>query len=56
MNFERTERWPDSWLKGQTAPASVRAAEASLEQLVSSAIGDMRLLWLNVPDTAGPGK
>jgi hypothetical protein len=54
MNLHHTGNWPDSWSKGQTASASVRDAETSLERLVSSTIGDMRLLWLNVPDTAGP--
>ena len=55
INREPDFAWPDTWGKGQTAPKSVREAEVALEKKVSVAIGDMRLLWLSVPDSAGPG-
>jgi hypothetical protein len=55
INRERHREWPDTWAKGQTAPKVVRDAEAELEQHVSRIIGDMRVLWINVSDTAGPG-
>jgi hypothetical protein len=55
INIEPSGNWPETWSKGQTAPASVRQSEISLERLVSNAIGEMKLLWLNVPDTVGPG-
>jgi hypothetical protein len=55
INIEPSGNWPETWSKGQTAPASVRQSEILLERLVSNAIGEMKLLWLNVPDTAGPG-
>ncbi|WP_430642547.1 DUF6884 domain-containing protein [Bradyrhizobium frederickii] len=48
------EALPASWGVGQSAPADVRASESLLERKVSSVIGDMRLLWLSVPDAAGP--
>lgn len=44
----------ETWAVGQSAPADIRAAEADLERLVSEAIGDMRMLWLDIPDAAGP--
>ncbi len=54
MNSDPSENWPDSWADGETAPASVRENELTLEQQVSRTIGQMKLLWLNIPDTAGP--
>ncbi len=45
---------PITWGQGQSAPAEVRAGEVNLERRVSDAIGQMRLLWLDVPDAAGP--
>lgn len=47
-------RAPASWGVGQTAEASIRAAEAEMEGRVSATIGAMDLLWLDVPDAAGP--
>jgi hypothetical protein len=32
----------------------VRASEATLEKRVSEAVGEMRVLWLDVPDAPGP--
>jgi hypothetical protein len=43
-----------TWGIGQSAPAKVREAEVKLECRVSETIGDMRLLWIDVPDAAGP--
>lgn len=43
-----------SWSKGQSALPEIRAAELNLEQKVSEYIGNMSLLWINVPDVAGP--
>jgi hypothetical protein len=54
MNLEHTVHWPDTWSKGQSASSSVRNSETTLERLVSRTIGDMKLLWLNVPGSAGP--
>jgi uncharacterized protein DUF6884 len=48
------EAMPETWSVGQSAPADVRAGESLLERKVSNVIGDMRLLWLDVPDAAGP--
>jgi len=54
INREPQISWPNTWGKGQSAPKSVRDGERALEKEVSVAIGDMRLLWLSVPDSAGP--
>jgi hypothetical protein len=42
-----------TWGVGQSAPATVRAGEADLERRVSQFIGEMRLLWMEVPDAPG---
>lgn len=55
MNCDPHQEWPETWGKGQTAVKSVREGETALEKQVSLAIGDMKLLWLSVPDKAGPG-
>jgi hypothetical protein len=39
-----------TWGIGQSAPVAVRAIEAGLERRVSQTIGEMQLLWLEVPD------
>lgn len=41
---------PPSWGVGQSAASEIRAAESTLERKVSNIIGDMRLLWLDIPD------
>lgn len=50
--------WPqairDSWGVGSTAPAAVRRLEYPLERAVTSRIGAMPFLWLNVDDLPGP--
>jgi hypothetical protein len=48
------EALPTTWAVGQSASAEVRASEVVLERKVSEIIGDMRLLWLDVPDVPGP--
>ncbi len=53
MARDRDETWPTTWGKGQTAPREVRDLEAGLEATVSSTIGRMRVLWVDVPDEAG---
>jgi hypothetical protein len=55
MNREAGREWPSTWAKGQSAPKYIRDAELELEQEVSHAIGDMRILWINVPDASSPG-
>jgi hypothetical protein len=55
MNREAGRQWPGTWAKGQSAPKFIRDAELELEQVVSHTIGDMRILWINVPDASGPG-
>lgn len=50
--------WPEaraSWGKGANVSAKVRAEEAALEKEVSSVIGAMPLLWLDVPDRQARG-
>jgi hypothetical protein len=54
IRTEADTKWPDSWAAGQSAPITIRANELELEQRVSSLIGEMNLLWLNIPDIAGP--
>ena len=44
----------ETWGVGQVANRSVREQEADLERLVSSTIGRMRVLWLDIPDEPGP--
>lgn len=46
--------WPISWAEGQSAPREVRNQEQFLEREVSGIIGAMRVLWLDIPDEAGP--
>ncbi len=43
-----------TWGVGQSAPADIRNAEATLERQVSAIVGGMKLLWLDVPDAPGP--
>ena len=43
-----------SWGEGQSVLPETRAAELELEQKVSEYIGNMSILWINVPDVAGP--
>ncbi len=49
-----------TWGVGSSAPPAIRnsetarAAEVALEKRVSDYIGAMSVLWLNVPDDAGP--
>jgi hypothetical protein len=44
----------ESWGIGQSAPRTIRDGEAKLEMLVSETIGRLRVIWLDVPDDAGP--
>ncbi|MCF6116871.1 hypothetical protein L2449_08050 [Mesorhizobium muleiense] len=44
----------ESWGIGQSAPRITRDGEAKLEKLVSETIGRLRVIWLEVPDDAGP--
>ena len=44
-----------TWGRGSSAGAEVRAAEYPLERDVSTYIGTLPFLWLAVPDPAGPG-
>jgi hypothetical protein len=46
--------WPISWAEGQSAPRQIRDKEQMLEREVSGIIGAMRVLWLDIPDEAGP--
>ena len=52
-------RYPEctigTWGKGDSAPSNVRVAESELERQVSSVIGEMPFLWLEVDDPPGPG-
>jgi len=43
-----------SWAKDQSSSPEIRKKESELESKVSEYIGNMSLLWLNIPDTAGP--
>jgi hypothetical protein len=43
-----------TWGMGQIAPAETQAKERRLEAEVSTIIGNMRVLWLDVPDEPGP--
>ena len=42
-----------TWGKGSTAPADIRAGEVPLESKVSKVVGAMPILWLAVDDDAG---
>ena len=44
-----------TWSVGSSAPKSVRMTEVEHEQRVSSHIGSMSVLWVDVPDEPGPG-
>lgn len=48
------EEVSSTWGKGGSAPASVRAAEYPLECAVSTYIGAMPMLWLEVDDEPSP--
>lgn len=54
MQRERTSSWPETWAVGQSAPQEIRGPEAVLEKIVSRTIGEMRVIWLAIPDEAGP--
>lgn len=43
-----------SWGKGQSVSREIQAAELELEKKVSEYIGNMSILWINVPDASGP--
>jgi hypothetical protein len=43
-----------NWGVGQMAGAEVQQSERPLELQVSQTLGQMKLLWLNVPDDPGP--
>jgi hypothetical protein len=43
-----------TWSVGSSAPKSVRMTEVEHEQRVSSHIGAMAVLWVDVPDEPGP--
>ena len=43
-----------TWGIGATAPRPVRLGEVGHEQRVSRHIGEMRVLWVDVPDDPGP--
>jgi hypothetical protein len=43
-----------TWGAGQSASRLVRDAEVAHEKKVSAHIGSMRILWVDVPDEAGP--
>ena len=43
-----------TWSIGSTAPKFVRAGEADHEKQVSTHIGAMSVLWVDVPDEPGP--
>jgi len=43
-----------SWGKGQSVSREIQAAELELEKMVSEYIGNMSILWINVPDASGP--
>ncbi len=44
----------DTWGVGSSAPRSIRTREAELEHRVSEYLGQMCVLWVEVPDAAGP--
>jgi tRNA pseudouridine-54 N-methylase len=54
MSQQCEKDWPASWGVGQTAPSDVRQQEARLEEEVSRVIARMRVVWLDIPDDAGP--
>ena len=43
-----------TWGKEQDAPIEVRKKERSLEEAVSRFIGNMQVLWIEIPDEPGP--
>ncbi len=44
-----------SWNQGQSATKEVQESEIELEKRVSEYIGRMIILWIAIPDEAGPG-
>ena len=54
--LEQSQETPPvpTWGKGQSASKDVQAKEVALEKRVSAHIGRMTVLWLDVPDEAGP--
>lgn len=46
--------WPGTWAQGQSAAKDIRDSEQELERQVSQIIGAKRVVWLDVPDEAGP--
>lgn len=54
MRRHPTDEWPDSWAQGMSAPREIRASEEKLEREVSRSIGSLRVIWLDIPDEAGP--
>jgi hypothetical protein len=50
----RSSGTPGTCVIGSNAPAEVQRAEYPLEQAVSSYIGSLPLLWLDVDDPPGP--
>ena len=40
----------DTWGIGQTAKSEIKENEFNMEKVVSQYIGNMRILWLNIPD------
>ena len=45
---------PETWARGQSAPKTIRKAEAHVEQAVSAYIGSMPFLWVDANDEPGP--
>lgn len=43
-----------SWSKGQSTSPDIRTSELEVENKVSQYIGEMSILWLNIPDISGP--
>ena len=54
MRRHPTDEWPDSWAEGMSAPREIRDSEEKLEREVSRSIGSLRVIWLDIPDEAGP--
>jgi hypothetical protein len=51
---QRDELDFSTWGRGSSAPRETREQELELEQIVSSEIGDMSVLWLPINDDPGP--
>jgi hypothetical protein len=54
MARERNTAWPATWAAGQSAPRDVTDREIDLERMVSRDIGQMRVIWIDVPDEPAP--